>query len=65
MPDQFARQIDGALAGSSDAQKNRQQFGIGKRGGALCHQSFARPLVFGPVSNCHVAISVKIFRSAF
>jgi hypothetical protein len=50
---QLTGQIDGALAPDSDAQKDRQQFGVGQGGRAELAQAFARSLVIGPVGDCH------------
>ena len=60
-----ARQVDCALPPDTDAQKNRQQLGVGQGGRALHQQALARPLVLGPVGNCHDSISVKMSRLTF
>ena len=50
---QFAGEIDGALAAHADAQIDRQQFGVGQRLRPVRQQSFAGPLAFRPVGDRH------------
>jgi hypothetical protein len=49
---QLTGQIDGAIAFHADAQKDRQQFGVGQGGRAELAQAFARSFVIGPVRDC-------------
>lgn len=59
MAGHFASQVDRAFAGGADSQEYRQQFRIGKRLRAEFDQTFARPLICGPVGNCHGVIEVR------
>jgi hypothetical protein len=51
--EQVAGEVDGALALDTDAQEDRQQFGIRERLRAERQQALARAFVFRPVGDCH------------
>jgi hypothetical protein len=51
---QFARGGDGVAAAQARAQEDREQFGVGKCGGALREQALARALGSRPFADVHV-----------
>ncbi|KDR44372.1 hypothetical protein BG61_11695 [Caballeronia glathei] len=51
MLQELAREVHGRPAGDARMQEQREELGVGKRGGAVCEQPLARTLTLGPVAN--------------
>ncbi|MCY1385171.1 hypothetical protein D9M69_735200 [compost metagenome] len=51
--EQLLGQLEHVLAGHAGAQQQRQQLGVGQRGGAPRHEFFARPGVEREILECH------------